>query len=213
MLELLNSKSPYKQALSYHPQQPPNPDTVLMNQPSKTSVAVRLGALFFVLLDVALVVVNCFNAHSATSLASTDMRRGYKDHGLLATQVQRFEGLRVPETAISTAIICSVHAIVGVLFICYSRVDVLWIVYFAVQFVLTIMLLSMGGTIAVRIPAYRLLFETYYGQNSNLYYHVMYYGSIAEAVYGGLEPMATIGMVPGLMNGYFEASERLAMLG
>ncbi|KAJ2980280.1 hypothetical protein NQ176_g2735 [Zarea fungicola] len=193
--------------------QPPNPDTVLMNQPSKTSVAVRLGALFFVLLDVTLVVVNCFNAHSAISLASTDMLRGYKDHGLLASQVQRFEGLRVPETAISTAIICSVHAIVGVLFICYSRVDVLWIVYFAVQFVLTIMLLSMGGTIAVRIPAYRLLFETYYGQNSNLYYHVMYYGSIAEAVYGGLEPMATIGMVPGLMNGYFEASERLAMLG
>lgn len=48
------------------------------------------------------------------------------------------------------------------------------------------MLLCIGGTLAVRIPAFRPLFEMYHGRYSNLYYYTIYYGSIAEAVYGEL---------------------------
>jgi hypothetical protein len=60
------------------------------------------------------------------------------------------------------------------------------IAYVSFQFVLAIMLLCIGGTIAGGIPAYRMLFEIHYGQNIDLYCHVMYYGGIADGTYGGL---------------------------
>lgn len=157
-----------------------------MDQPSKRSVAVRLGAFFFILLDAALAALNCFNAHSAISIATEDLLSGNNHHQILASQVQNFTRLGVSEATIITAIVCSIHAVAGVLFICYSRCNTLWIFYVSIQFVLAMTLLCIGGTMAVRIPAFRPLFEMYHGRYSNLYYYTMYYGSIAEGVYGGL---------------------------
>ncbi len=163
-----------------------------MDQPSKNSVAMRLGAFFFVVLDAALAALNCFNAHSAILLASEGLQSA---NDTSVSQVQHFTGLGVPEATIVTAIVCSIHAVIGVLLICHSRHDAIGAAYVVIQFVLAIMLICIGGFIAVRIPAYRLLFEMYHGQNNNLRYHIMYYGSIAEAVYGGLwiiVPFATL---------------------
>lgn len=76
-----------------------------MDQLSKRSVAARLGAFFFVLLDATLAALNCLNARFAISIASEDLLSGQSHHEILASQVQNFTRLGVSEaTIIITAI-------------------------------------------------------------------------------------------------------------
>jgi hypothetical protein len=157
-----------------------------MDQPARKSVKVRLCMFFLVIIDLLLATLNCFNARSAISIASHDLLHDHDNHEIWAIQMQHFTSLDVPEATIATAVVCSIHAIIGVLFICFSRKDMIWITYLSSQFLLALIFLCVGGTIAARIALYRMLFDTYYGKSSAIYYHVMYYGSIAEIVYGGL---------------------------
>ncbi|TQV90474.1 hypothetical protein IF1G_10797 [Cordyceps javanica] len=171
-------------------------DHVLMYRPIGKSVEVRLCMLFFVIIDVMLATINCFNARSALSIASQALPHDHDDPLLLAIQMQNFTSLGVPGATITTAVVYFIHAITGLLFVCFSKKDLIWITYVYLQFVLALILVSVGGFIVVRIAPYRMLFENYYGSSSELYYHVMYYGCIAEIVYGGLVmvvPLAIIG--------------------
>ncbi|KAJ3477393.1 hypothetical protein NLG97_g8854 [Lecanicillium saksenae] len=153
-----------------------------MYRPIGKSVEVRLCMLFFVMIDVMLATINCFNARSALSIASHASSHDHDDPLLWAIQMQNFTSLGVPGATITTAVVCFIHAITGILFICFSKKDLIWITYVYLQFVLALILLSVGGFIVVKIAPYRMLFENYYGNSSALYYHVMYYGSIAEIV-------------------------------
>ncbi|KAJ3497416.1 hypothetical protein NLG97_g1920 [Lecanicillium saksenae] len=153
-----------------------------MYRPTGKSIEVRLCMLFFVMIDVMLATINCFNARSALSIASHTSPHDHDGPLLWAIQMQNFTSLGVPGATITTAVVCFIHAITGILFICFSKKDLIWITYVYLQFVLALILLSVGGFIVVKIAPYRMLFENYYGSSSALYYHVMYYGSIAEIV-------------------------------
>ncbi|KAJ6783473.1 hypothetical protein PWT90_03506 [Aphanocladium album] len=157
-----------------------------MAQSAGKSIKVRLCIFSLVVLDLILATLNCFIARSAISIAGHDFLHDHDDYEIWAIQTQHFTSLGVPEATIATAVVCSVHAITGVLSICYRGKNSLTITFISLQFILALLFLSVGGTIAARIAPYRMLFENYYGKSSALYYHVMYYGGIAEIVYGGL---------------------------
>lgn len=63
----------------------------------------------------------------------------------------------------------------------------------SIQFVLGLVVLSIGGYVADGVHGYQTLFAEFEDRPRHFpYYHVMYYGAISQAVYGSLTVIMTV---------------------
>lgn len=156
---------------------------------TKYMIRIRLAILFLDIIGVALAGLNSAIARFAVIL------RDRAKYDLITTNAISDNTFRmlmnnVFEHVVLAALVSALCAIFGAVLALNPRWirehDKVWVYYGCVQFILGLIILSIGGYLADHVHGFQTSFKRFDGNDNVPYYNIMYYGGVGQAAYGFL---------------------------
>lgn len=180
-----------------------------MSVSSAHSILRRLALIFFSLLWLVVACLGAANAHFAVVLRDQGDRPNNRNHtgGILDTEFRSIQN-QILGVSVLVSITAAWWAIFGVgvtvgpkCLRCYDDVKY----YYRPQAVLGAVLLVLAGYLACSVHGYEGTLQVFAHENNIPYYGTVYYGNVAQAIYGAILVLLNITIV---LNSVFESIRR-----
>lgn len=157
---------------------------------TKYMIRIRLAILFLDIIGLALAGLNSAIARFAVILRDRAKYDLITNTNAISDNTFRMLMNNVLGHVVFAALVSAMCAIFGAVFAVNPRWirehDKHWVNYGCVQFILGLIILSTGGSLADCVHGFQTSFKKFDGDDNVPYYNIMYYGGVGQAAYGSL---------------------------